>query len=528
MASTLTYGEGITKLQLAFAHSFNLPGKVSGSRCEMSLRDMLAKVSVVDEADIVAIGTLIGKMAPLAVWKTAMMQCDVEFPRHKHGPASRKIAFKYWWMPINMLDLVPPDKLDTRIVAEEATLEAAPEATAAVPLPLPPPLPPPPAAEEEEEEGEPMAEVLEGEEKEPQLDTSFASLPCNATMSSLTPEQYYCQGISDKSTFFHPYAIELLLLALSVVWMATASLWRSTKCSEKITPGHGDAKRCDECTHAKRRWRDILAKFQKTSSNSAVDSSTAGGASSADLLRNLKGLLSRLQGGDWTKIRLEAKALVCRTSFAGEKVPKGILINERDAKDKSKVTLCCRRAEANMANQDSCEGFVVSKYEKDEPLCDVCKSNNKKEKRKLSSSSSSSGNSAPDSLLSSKTKNSCLSEEQLRYKSKALAGALKKARVVANRYKEKLDRLQADHTEHSFVQEDADKIKNIFKSLRENDFDLKTKVVELITTHCADRISSTRSLTSEQKVVVTYSFVLYYVIQILLLIPLCSTNRYLK
>ena len=101
--STLTYGEGMTTLQNAFKRCFNLPGKMSRARCEMSLRDMLATVGVNDEANICAIGTLIGKMAPLAVWKTAMMQCDVEFPKYKHSPADRKISFRHWI--VSALDL---------------------------------------------------------------------------------------------------------------------------------------------------------------------------------------------------------------------------------------------------------------------------------------------------------------------------------------------------------------------------------------------------------------------------------------
>jgi hypothetical protein len=135
MDSSLTYREGVHKLQLALEKSICLPGKMRDALCEMSLREMLSKVDVTVEADIVAIGTLIGKQARLKLWQNAMMQCGIEFPTPKRGPGDRKVAFKYWWCPTNLVESVPQDKLNTRIVAERvaATLEAAAPATAAVP-----------------------------------------------------------------------------------------------------------------------------------------------------------------------------------------------------------------------------------------------------------------------------------------------------------------------------------------------------------------------------------------------------------
>ena len=117
MASSITYGEGMSKLQLAFDYCLSLPGKLKGDPCEMSLKEMLVKVSVVEDADIEAIGTLIGIMAKLGSWKAAMMQFNVNFPKYKHGPANRKICFQYWNIPHNLLKLVPPDKFNTRIMA---------------------------------------------------------------------------------------------------------------------------------------------------------------------------------------------------------------------------------------------------------------------------------------------------------------------------------------------------------------------------------------------------------------------------
>ena len=78
MNSSLTYGEGMDKLQGAFFHCIKRIGKLRGGPCEMSLKEMMFTVDVVDEADIVAIGTLIGKMARWDVWKQAMRGVEVE------------------------------------------------------------------------------------------------------------------------------------------------------------------------------------------------------------------------------------------------------------------------------------------------------------------------------------------------------------------------------------------------------------------------------------------------------------------
>ena len=66
---------------------------------------------------------------------------------------------------------------------------------------------------------------------------------------------------------------------------------------------------------------------------------------------------SKLEG-NWSKNRLEAKALVCRTSYAGENEPKSILIKNNDNK---KVTLCRNRAEANLSETDSCKYARMTK-----------------------------------------------------------------------------------------------------------------------------------------------------------------------
>ena len=209
MASSLTYCEGMSKLQLAFVHCFNRPGKPKGGLCEMSLRDMLAEVNVVEEAEVVAIGTMIGKMAQRTVWKAAMMRFEVEFPSHKHGPASRKIAFRYWRMPDVLLDLVPLDWLHSRIVAEKVDSSSAAATMPAVD-PAPPPLPSAPAEEEKE-----VMEVEEDghhdEDNDEERDTSNFTTPllatkkmsCVSIMSSNgnSSAPLYCQGISKKSFF---------------------------------------------------------------------------------------------------------------------------------------------------------------------------------------------------------------------------------------------------------------------------------------------------------------------------------------
>ena len=74
MDSSLTYGEGVHKLQLALEKSICLPGKMRDALCEMSLRDMLSKVDVKVEADIVAIGTLIGKLARVSELRLVVVQ----------------------------------------------------------------------------------------------------------------------------------------------------------------------------------------------------------------------------------------------------------------------------------------------------------------------------------------------------------------------------------------------------------------------------------------------------------------------
>ena len=79
------------------------------------------------------------------------------------------------------------------------------------------------------------------------------------------------------------------------------------------------------------------------------------------------------------KICQKAKALVCRTSYAGEE-PEAILLNDRQ-----NITLCPHRGSAIMEQTDSCEGFIVFTYLKDVLLCDVCKNTSKQTKRKLSS-----------------------------------------------------------------------------------------------------------------------------------------------
>ena len=50
-------------------------------------------------------------------------------------------------------------------------------------------------------------------------------------------------------------------------------------------------------------------------------------STSADLICLLKDVLCKDNGADWSETRLELKALVCDTSYAGEKEPKAILIN---------------------------------------------------------------------------------------------------------------------------------------------------------------------------------------------------------
>jgi hypothetical protein len=69
-----------------------------------------------------------------------------------------------------------------------------------------------------EEDGGAIAEIV--------LGTSFDS------MSSLTaddpPQLLYCQGISNKQSFFQPHVIS------GVVWMEAKKLWRSTKCTEEL------------------------------------------------------------------------------------------------------------------------------------------------------------------------------------------------------------------------------------------------------------------------------------------------------
>ncbi len=137
MNSSLTYGEGIDMLQEAFCHCIKRIGKPRGDPSEMSLKEMLLAVDVVDEADIVAIGTLIGVMAKLAVWKQAMMGVGVEFIRPQKGPANRIISFKYWHCPDNMRELVPPEKLNTLIIATVLLPAGIETSSATVPAALP-------------------------------------------------------------------------------------------------------------------------------------------------------------------------------------------------------------------------------------------------------------------------------------------------------------------------------------------------------------------------------------------------------
>jgi Mg2+ and Co2+ transporter CorA len=149
-----------------------------------------------------------------------------------------------------------------------------------------------------------------------------------------------------------------------------------------------------------------------------------------------------------------------------------------------------------MEDPNSCEGYVLFTYNKADPLCNVCKAVVKKTKRKLHSSGD-----GPSSFASSKTRNNLLDSQQLQKKVEELAGAVKKGRVVVNRYKKGVEKvLQED--EEDYVMDVNDKIRNIFERLKSEDFDLKAALVELITTNCAKRISRTRSLTAEQKVLV--------------------------
>ena len=64
----------------------------------------------------------------------------------------------------------------------------------------------------------PMAEGVFKEDEEKQV----------VMVIDTPPEQLYCQGISDKQSFFHPHVMS------SVVWMEAVNLWRSTKCAEKL------------------------------------------------------------------------------------------------------------------------------------------------------------------------------------------------------------------------------------------------------------------------------------------------------
>ena len=216
MASSITYGEGMSKLQLAFDYCLSLPGKLKGDPCEMSLKEMLVKVSVVEDADIEAIGTLIGIMAKLGSWKAAMMQFNVNFPKYKHGPANRKICFQYWNIPHNLLKLVPPDKFNTRIMA-------------AAPVP-----------------------------QIPEQQSLLSSLTTVSTSSGsakiLSP--LYCKCISNKRDFFAPNADSYVSSVLDVIWMCTVLLWRSTNCFEKLPIDSASTQRCANCERIKKHWKD--------------------------------------------------------------------------------------------------------------------------------------------------------------------------------------------------------------------------------------------------------------------------------
>jgi hypothetical protein len=106
MASSFTYGEGISKLQQGFNRCIDCPGKMRGVSHEMPLNEMLARVGVLKEVDILAIVTLIGKLSKFETWKNAMAQNYILFPRPRAGLTSRKISFRYWQCPKNLSILV--------------------------------------------------------------------------------------------------------------------------------------------------------------------------------------------------------------------------------------------------------------------------------------------------------------------------------------------------------------------------------------------------------------------------------------
>ena len=85
-----------------------------------------------------------------------------------------------------------------------------------------------------------------------------------------------------------------------------------------------------------------------------------------------------------------------------------------------------------------------------------------------------------------------------------LASIVKKQRVMIKTMKEKLEEINDKLFVQSVTEDDALKIKSIFKFLTSRTFDLKSQVTNLITTVFASRISNKRSLSQEEKVFVNF------------------------
>ena len=128
--------------------------------------------------------------------------------------------------------------------------------------------------------------------------------------------------------------------------------------------------------------------------------------------------------------------------------------------------------------------------------------------------------------MGSEVRNNLLSREDLLMKEKETTSALKKANVKINQYKDKFEELvQADNAQDDFVVEGADKIKNIFKSLKTKGFDLKSELVQLISTNYADRILHNCILKCTQQVCVfTFSSLTYILYPHMLNYNFCICN----
>eukprot|EP01031_Cornospumella_fuschlensis_P027832 gene27832-33613_t len=291
-----------------------------------------------------------------------------------------------------------------------------------------------------------------------------------------------CSGISVEETFFADAELskQEIMTSLEIVWMSSTKVWRADACDENLSRGHQN-EICSVCANIKKHWRRLLLKrpnsaiATKDPSDFCPLSFGAEDGGKEALLLKLKEVLSRED--DSSSARLKAKALVCRTSYAGDPECNAVAMDNG-----RKVTLCQNRSTASMANEESCEGFVVFSYDKADLLCAVCKKAAKQSKREetrreaAAEGSMSISRSSPSvTSLSSKTNNRYLSSEELLSKVDELAAVCKRRTATVNRLKQRLDAiLEEQSASHDFIEEDVDKIQNIFKSLKKKDFDLRT------------------------------------------------------